>query len=76
VVKERQFQRSGLTEDNAAALGKLLNVPAVLVVRITECTAEYQRSARLNTQVLVGRASLGLRLVSVETGEISSAENL
>ena len=27
VVKEQQFQRTGLTEDNAAAFGKLLNVP-------------------------------------------------
>ena len=53
VMKEQTFQRSGVTEDNAAALGKLLNVPAVLVVRITRCTAEHQRSIRSNGQVLV-----------------------
>ncbi len=70
VVKEQQFQRSGLTEENATAVGKLLGVPAVLVVRITECTAESQRSARVPGQVLVGRVSLGARLVSVETGQI------
>lgn len=70
-VKEQQFQRSGLTEDNATQLGKLLNVPAVLVVRITECTAENQRAARVPNQVLVGRVSLGARLISVETGLIS-----
>ncbi len=68
VVKEQQFQKSGLTEDNARQLGKLLNVPAVLVVRITECTAENQRSAELPKQILMGRVSLEARLVSVETG--------
>ena len=58
VMKEQTFQRSGVTEDNAAALGKLLNVPAVLVVRITQCTARHQRSIRSNGQVLVeGTAS-------------------
>ncbi len=71
VVKEQQFQRSGLTEDNATKLGKLLNVPAVLVVRITECTAESQRVARVPNQVLMGRVSLGARLINVETGLIS-----
>ena len=70
VVKEQQFQRSGLTEDNAAALGKLLNVPAVLVLKITESTTENQRNARTGVNMIIGRASLGARLVSVETGGI------
>src|SRR5208283_657239 len=70
VVKEQQFERSGLTEDNAAALGKLLNVPAVFVLRITESTTESQRNPRSGTTVMVGRASLGARLVGIETGSI------
>jgi hypothetical protein len=70
VVKEQQFQQSGLTEDNAAELGKLLNVSAVLVLRINECTATSQFAAKVRRQVLVGRATLGARLVSVESGQI------
>ena len=70
VVKEQQFQRAGLTEDNAAALGKLLNVPAVMVLKITECTAESQRDPRTGLPIWIGRASLGARLISVESGNI------
>ncbi len=70
VAKEQEFQRSGLTEDNAAALGKLLNVPAVLVLRITGSMTENQRNPKTGASVIIGRASLGARLVSVETGGI------
>jgi Curli production assembly/transport component CsgG len=75
VIKEQQFQRSGLTEDNAAELGKLLNVPAVMVLRITESTTESQRDQRTGTNVIIGRASLGARLVSVESGGILWTSN-
>lgn len=70
VLKEQAFANSGLTDGNAAAVGKLLNVPAVLVVRITEFLSENQRDAKRNPQVLMARAALGARLVSVETGGI------
>ena len=43
VVVEQQFQKSGLTDDNAVAMGKLLNVPAVMVVRINASGVENQR---------------------------------
>jgi hypothetical protein len=48
VAKEQQFQKSGLTEDNAVALGKLLNVPAVLMVRITDYAADNHQAFGLN----------------------------
>ena len=70
VIKEQQFQRSGLTEDNAAALGKLLNVPAVLVLRITESATENSRNTKTGNAFILGRAAMGARLVSVETGGI------
>ena len=76
VAKEQAFQRSGLTEDNAAALGKLLNVPAVLVLRITGSMTENQRNPKTGGSMIVGRASLGARLVSVETGGIWWTGNL
>jgi hypothetical protein len=70
VVKEQRFQKSGLTPEDAVEVGKLLNVPAVLVVRVTDTAIENQRSLRTNTMVLVGKASLGARLVSAESGLI------
>jgi hypothetical protein len=70
VVKEQQFQRAGLTEDNAAALGKLLNVPAVLVLQIQESTTESQRDPRTGRSQTIGRAAMSARLISVETGAI------
>ena len=66
----RAFQKSGLTEGNAAALGKLLNVPAVMVVRITESAVERRDNPKLDGAVMEARASLGARLISVESGAI------
>jgi hypothetical protein len=65
VFKEKKFQSSGLTEEAAAAVGKFLNVPAVLVLRITDISAEPVRPSGT-----VGKATIGARLLSVETGAI------
>jgi len=35
-LKEMQFQKSGLTDDDAVNLGKVFNVQAVLIVSITD----------------------------------------
>ncbi|MFI5457188.1 MAG: hypothetical protein ACHRXM_17215 [Isosphaerales bacterium] len=68
LAKEKQFQKSGLTENNAADIGKLLNVPAVIVVRITESAVEQLTDPNTRNTFTVARASLGARLVSMETG--------
>jgi PBP1b-binding outer membrane lipoprotein LpoB len=70
VLEEKQFQKSGVTEQNVSDLGKLLNVPAVMVVKITLCDAENARQQGANAAGMIGSAALGARLVSVETGEI------
>lgn len=70
VLKEHALAASGLTDSNAAAVGKLLNVPAVLVIRITEYNAEIQRDGKKNSRVLIARASLGAKLIDVATGGI------
>jgi hypothetical protein len=70
VLTEQSLATSGLTDSNAAAVGKLLNVPAVLVVRITEYATENQREKRKNSNVRLGQVTVGAQLVSVETGEI------
>jgi hypothetical protein len=71
LAQEQQFQRSGLTESNAVAVGKLLNIPAVLVVRITDFGTDSQRDPRNGGRpVTVARATIGARLVNVETGLI------
>ncbi len=69
VAKEQRFQQSGLTEDNAVAVGKLLKVPAVLVVQITEFTTEAHSDPATRKQATISLASLGARLVDVHSGE-------
>ena len=65
LLKEKQFQASGLTEENITVFGKMLNVPIVLVVRITDSSAPTSmRNQSMTT------AAVGARLVSVETGEV------
>jgi hypothetical protein len=64
LLREKKFQESGLTEEAAAKAGKILNVPAVLLVRVTDLSSEK------GTGGVVNRVSLGARLVSVETGTI------
>ena len=71
VLKEQSLGQSGLTDSNTVAVGKLLNVPAVLVVKITEYASETQRAARRNTQPsTTGQVTISARLVSVETGTV------
>lgn len=66
LTREMQFQNSGLTQADAARLGRLLNVPAILLVEVTYLSnngnafSGYQPPA----------ASLSARLIQVESGEI------
>ncbi len=66
LMQEKQFQSSGLTEENVTAFGKLLNVPVVMVVRMTDSGPPNATSRNQG----MAFASLGARLVSVETGEV------
>lgn len=70
VLTEQELAKSGLTDDNAVAVGKLLNIPAVLVVRITEYSLETQYDAKRNNRSQMARASVGARLINVDTGGI------
>jgi len=70
VLKEQSLGQSGLTDSNTVAVGKLLNVPAVLVVKITEYASETQRAARRNAPSTSGQVTISARLVSVETGTV------
>lgn len=70
VLREQRFAESGLTDDHVVALGKLLNVPAVLVVRITEYALEANFDHKRNNRTQTARATVGVRLISVKTGAI------
>lgn len=70
VLSEQELENSGLTDSNAVALGKLLNVPAVLVVRITEYALDSQSDARTRMRTQTARATVGARLINVKTGGI------
>jgi hypothetical protein len=65
VLQEKSFQESGESKQ-AAAVGKLLNVPAVLLVRVTDLSGEKQPKNPLTTL----RATLSARLVDVENAEM------
>lgn len=65
VLKEKNFQESGATEA-AGSVGKILNVPAVMLVRVTDLSVEAGRAG----QPATGRASVGARLIDVKTGAI------
>jgi hypothetical protein len=68
LLKEQQFQQSGLTEDNAVAAGKLLNVSAVLLVGVTD----HGGDAGSGPKGVGGTAwaAVGGRLVDVASGEV------
>jgi Curli production assembly/transport component CsgG len=71
---ELKFQReSGLTDEDASRIGKMLNVPAVLIVSINQYETGRTRPIKLGRRTYshyVTHATMGARLISVETGEI------
>jgi hypothetical protein len=67
VLKEVGFQNSGLTESNAATLGRMLNVSAVLLARFHTPSADRGTSSPSEETVTV---SLGARLIGVSTAEL------
>jgi hypothetical protein len=74
VMKELKFQQSGVTEEDAAKLGRMLNVPAVLIVTITDCSLTSQETGLIiNNRRQVSHTAQGkisCRLISVEKAEI------
>lgn len=63
VLKEIKIQRSDITERNAARIGKIMNVDAVLVVSVTAYNLLPGRKRLSN-------ATVGAKLVKVENAEI------
>jgi len=62
VLKEIQFQKSVLTDDDAIKLGKVLNVQAVLIVSVT--------SLKVNKEKKQLECCLDARLIGVERSEV------
>jgi hypothetical protein len=68
LTNEPDYQRSALSDPDAAKIGKALNVPAVLIVSVTHFstakeTHDFKASNELN-------ATLSARLISVERVEV------
>jgi len=81
IMKEMHFQNAGMTDVDAAKLGKMLNVSAVLVVSATDYqvsrvnTPSYLRPKKNSNEPppepeYETRAGIGARLISVQQGEI------
>jgi len=69
VFEEQRFQKSGLTESDAAAIGKILNVPAVMVVKVTDMSTVSKRLPA-NRSVTEATAGMGVRVISVENASV------
>lgn len=72
ILGEQKLQKSGLTDADSVEIGKLLNVPAVLLIHISELnTGGRQFGAGRNPVAVVqSTASLGARLVDVKSGSV------
>ena len=64
IMKEMKFQQSGLADKDAAQIGKVLNVPAVIIVAITK----FEKGRWGKVKYI--DATMGARLISVERTEV------
>lgn len=64
ITKEIGFQHSGLTDRDAAEIGRILNVPAVMIVTVKSLKVNRHRGAAKVD------GSMGARLISVAGGEV------
>lgn len=47
VLKEQQFQHSGMTEQDAVQVGKILNLKAVIIINVVKCSDEIVMTAKM-----------------------------
>jgi hypothetical protein len=80
VLREIQFQQSGLTEADAARVGRMLNVSAVMVVSINLAEVAWQ-----DTWLVINgkpqrnyraKCNMSARVISVEKAEILGAASV
>jgi len=85
IVNEQSFQHSGLTDSDAVRMGKLLNVPAVLMITVSNLgevntfdgnllTLPFQLAGALlmpsRGASCLMRCSITARLIATQTGEV------
>lgn len=74
VLQELQFQQSGMTEEGAAKLGKMLNASSVLIVKINSISISAHDTGMIyngRRQIEhIAKCSMSARLISVEKVEI------
>lgn len=64
ITKEQGFQNSGMTDSDAARMGKMLNVPAAMIVTVKNLKVNrYRNASKVD-------GSMGARLISVSGGEV------
>jgi hypothetical protein len=70
VLKEQQFQNTGLTGGESAAFGKLLNVQAVLVFGLNYMTEDLPSLGANGVGNSYRAFSFGARLIGVQSGRV------
>jgi hypothetical protein len=73
VMKELKFQQSGMTEADAARLGKMVNASAVLIVTINSTVKTDRRPDYVD---YTATCNMGARLISTEKGEVLGISSL
>ena len=69
IKKELKFQDSGWTDEDIMEVGRMLNVPAILIVSINDSSDDSRRNSQ-GTRIYYASASIGSRLLNVEKAEI------
>lgn len=69
ILEEQNLQQSDLTEQQIAEIGRILNVPAVLIASINSASAQQYSYSQGGSYYLVD-VSISARLLSVELGEV------
>ncbi len=70
LVKEIKFQNSGFSDSDSAEFGKIINVPAVLVLGFEKSSGRVGQFSRYIYSGGEVAYSLNARLIDVETGEV------
>ena len=70
VLKELRLQHSDITDQNAAEIGKILNVPAILIISITQYEKYKYQTDPFSSPQDFARLTLGARLIDVEKSEV------
>jgi hypothetical protein len=73
IIREQRLQSSGITEEAMARVGRMLNVPAIILVSINSLTAQRTEPPMVHntrTQYYRVEATMSARMIMTERAEV------